>query len=165
VFTETAFARRLHSPTFKRGVETMISISLDELEMLNAWQAEGDKSRWCVQFPLMDSEEVSTLGAVYVELEPGESLPLHTDSRDEIVVLLSGTVEARIGDAIKEISANSMAFIPSMEPHTFRNVGLDVARVLGLFGGVDVVSTFEHDVMPIGKRVLGAPVEAESVLP
>jgi quercetin dioxygenase-like cupin family protein len=131
----------------------MLAIRLDQLELLELWQEQDSLQQWKAQFPLMGIPDTDSLGAVYFELPPDEGLPVHTDSRDEIVVLLSGAGEASVGDETGEIAAPAMVFIPEMVPHGFRNTGEDTIRALGIFAGAAVVSSFEHDVMPLGIRV------------
>ncbi|MEZ4571003.1 MAG: cupin domain-containing protein [Thermomicrobiales bacterium] len=50
-------------------------------------------------------------GMVYFEIEPGNELGLHTDSPDELLVILSGTARATIGDEVADLSAGSVAFV------------------------------------------------------
>ena len=133
----------------------MVAIQLDQLELFDAWY-EGEKGpRWRGQFPLMSSPEIQSFGAVYFELDPDESLPIHTDSKDEIVVLLEGSGEGRVGDETCTLSSNGFVFIPAMVEHGFTNTGSTPLKALGIFAGAHVVSTFEQEVQPIGVRVFG----------
>lgn len=131
----------------------MIAVQLNELELIEARQDQEPSHHWTVQFPLAGTPETSSLGSVYFEIEPGRALPTHTDSRDEIVVLISGHGEGTIGDETRELSAGGMVFIPAMAPHGFRNTGTEIVRALGIFAGADVVSEFEHVCQPFGIRV------------
>jgi quercetin dioxygenase-like cupin family protein len=133
----------------------MIAVQLDQLDLFHAWY-EGDSGpQWRAQFPTMGQEEMASLGTVYFELDPGEALPVHTDSKDEIVILLSGSGEGTVGDEVETLHAPGMVFIPALVPHWFRNTGNATLRAFGIFAGADVISTFEQDVMPIGVRVFG----------
>lgn len=131
----------------------MIAMQLNELELMDAWQEHNDTARVRVQFPFVGISDITSFGAVYFEIEPGNKLATHTDSQDEVVILLSGEGEGRIGDETRQLAAGGVVFIPAMEPHGFRNTGSETIRAFGLFAGPDVVSTFEHDVMPLGIRV------------
>lgn len=131
----------------------MIAKQLSELDLMEAWQEES--AMHCrVTFPLLGVPGTESLGSVYFEIDPGDELAAHTDSQDEIVVLLSGSGEGRIGDETAEVSAGGMVFIPAMAPHGFRNTGSETIRALGIFAGSNVVSTFEHELQPMGTRVV-----------
>ncbi|CAN5511472.1 hypothetical protein BH23CHL2_BH23CHL2_31200 [soil metagenome] len=131
----------------------MIAKQLNTLELFDAWQQEGHSPHWRVQFPLMGVSGTESLGSVYFEIDPGQALPIHTDSRDELVVLLSGSGEGTVGEATAEFSAGGIIFIPAMAPHGFRNTGADTIRAIGIFAGAAVISTFEHEVKPMGMTV------------
>lgn len=132
----------------------MISRDLNTLELMDAWQEEGDAPRWKVQFPLLGERGTESLGTVYFEIEPGEALSTHTDSHDEIVVLLGGSGEGTVGDESGTLSAGAMVFIPAMVPHGFRNTGTETLRALGIFAGADLVSEFEYEVKPLGLLII-----------
>lgn len=132
----------------------MISVDPQRLELVEFWHEEESQSRGRGGFPFIPFPETSSVGMVYFEIQPGDSLGLHTDSPDEVIVVLSGTAEATIGDETGVISAGSVAFIPSMAPHGFKNIGDDVLRCVGVFPDSDVESTFEYELQPFGTRVL-----------
>ena len=86
---------------------------------------------------------------VYFELEPGFELGNHTDSAEEIVYIVSGTVEATIGQKKDQTSSGDLGVIPVMEPHNFHNIGSDTARVIGFFSSPNVISTLEKAFLPL----------------
>lgn len=132
----------------------MIAFQLTALELMESWQDEDPAARVRATFPLVGVHETESLGVVYFEVEPGQALATHTDSKDEIVVLLSGSAEATVGDETGQLRAGGLAFIPAMAPHGFRNTGSETLRVAGIFAGSDVVSEFEHPLQPMGIKVL-----------
>jgi quercetin dioxygenase-like cupin family protein len=138
----------------------MSHVQLDQIEYLNAW-FEGDSGpQWRVQFPFQGESVSESFGSVAIELDPGEMLPIHMDSQDELVIVLAGTIEAVAGDIDTIIHSSGMLFIPATEPHGFRNIGESVARMVGVFTHPAVISTFGKPVMPLGQRILGAvPVD------
>jgi quercetin dioxygenase-like cupin family protein len=101
------------------------------------------------------------------ELDPGHELPVHTDSAEELLVVLNGIAEARVGDDVGTLETHEVALVPSMMPHALRNIGHEVLRVFGTFSSSTVVSTFEHPFEPGGPRVfvIGAPVPLAASLP
>lgn len=132
----------------------MIALQLDTLELLESWQDENPSGRTRATFPLVGVEGTETLGVVYFEIEPGNALPSHTDSQDEIVVILNGSGEGTIDDETAQMRAGALAFIPAMVPHGFRNTGTETLRCVGIFAGSNVVSTFEYLLQPMGLRTL-----------
>ena len=102
---------------------------------------------------------------VYFEIEPGCRLGTHTDSAEEILVILEGEAEVSLGEERGQLSAGEMALVPAMEPHGLRNAGEEKVRVAGFFSSNVVVSTFDRPMMPFGQRVVGTPpvLEEEEV--
>ena len=99
-------------------------------------------------------------------LEPGHRLGTHTDSAEEILLILEGEAEATVGDEQGLVSAGDMAVVPAMVPHALRNVGDETVRVVGFFSSNVIVSTFDQPMMPFGQRVVGTPpVLAEDEIP
>lgn len=131
----------------------MIAMKLSELEIGEFWHDE-DSCRGRGGFPLVGVPGTESVGMVYFEIDPGNSLGLHTDSPDEVVVILSGAALATIGDEQAEIGAGSVAFIPSMVPHGFESIGDEPLRVVGIFPESNVVSTFEYALQPWNSRVI-----------
>jgi quercetin dioxygenase-like cupin family protein len=80
---------------------------------------------------------------VYFELESGCELGNHTDSAEEFVYIADGTVEVTIGKEKNQISRGELGVVPVMEPHNFRNIGTNTAKVIGFFSSPNIVSTFE----------------------
>jgi quercetin dioxygenase-like cupin family protein len=132
----------------------MISFQLNELEIGDFWQEEDPNGRGKGGFPLTGVPGTESTGLVYFEIEPGKKLPLHTDSPDELIVVLSGTALATVGDEVGELPTGSIGFIPSMVPHGFESVGDETLRCVGVFPDSNVVTTFEYALQPFGTRVL-----------
>ena len=86
-----------------------------------------------VSFPLSSATGTASTATVLFELDPGAELGVHTDSAEELLVILQGTAEARVGDEVGRLEVNQVGLVPPMAPHGLRNVGADVLRVLGTF--------------------------------
>jgi quercetin dioxygenase-like cupin family protein len=132
----------------------MLSLQLNHQELVDFWHDEVPRARGKGGFPLNGAPGTESVGMVYFEIEPGDNLGLHTDSADEVIVVLAGTAIGTIGDESGVLSAGSIAFIPAMMPHGFENTGDDTLRCLGVFPDSKVVSTFEYALHPFGTRVL-----------
>ena len=113
-----------------------------------------------VSFPLHSATGTAGTATVLFELDPGAELPVHTDSAEELLIVVQGTGEARVGDDVARITKHDVALVPPMAPHGLRNIGDDVLRILGTFSSSTVVSTFEQPFEPGGPQVfvIGSPV-------
>jgi len=138
----------------------MIAFDLNDFEL--APTAPGLR----VGFPLDSSSGTASTATVLFELDPGHELAVHTDSAEELLVILQGVGEARVGDETARVEAGQVALVPPMAPHGIRNVGDDVLRVLGTFSASTVVSTFERPFQENGPDVvvIGSPVPTAAYL-
>lgn len=130
---------------------------LNRLELVDAWYDDDPAMRIRVNFPFFAATGTHSTAVVYFEIEPGQYLGTHTDSAEEILLVLAGTVEASLGVESGRLSAGQAALIPAMVPHGVRNVGAEVARCVGFFSAATVTSTFDQPMMPFGTAVVGTP--------
>ena len=135
----------------------MQTANLNTLDLIDAWFEDDPRMRVRVTFPFHAATGAEDSAAVYFEIAPGHYLGTHTDSAEEIVLILAGTVEAHLGDERGILAAGESVLIPAMMPHGVRNVGTETARCVGFFAAAAVESTFERPVMPFGERVVGTP--------
>ena len=143
----------------------MIAEKINELELMEVWYEDDPTMHVKVNFPFFLGTGTKSTAVVYFEIEPGHRLGTHTDSAEEILLVLEGTAEVSLGDEQGRLSAGEMALVPAMEPHGLRNAGEDTVRVAGFFSSNVVVSTFDQPMMPFGQRVVGTPpvLEEEEV--
>ena len=132
----------------------MIAFDLDDFEL--APMAPGLR----VSFPLHSATGTASTATVLFELDPGAELATHTDSAEELLIIVQGTAEARVGDEVGRLEMHQVGLVPPMAPHGLRNIGDDVLRVLGTFSASTVVSTFERPFEENGPQVvvIGSPV-------
>ena len=133
----------------------MFTFDLDDHELIPT----GPGLR--VSFPAHSATGTASTATVLFELDPGAELPLHTDSAEELLIVVQGTGEARVGDEVGRIGKHEVALVPPMAPHGLRNIGADVLRVFGTFSASTVVSTFDQPFEPGGPQVfvVGSPVQ------
>jgi len=133
----------------------MFTIDVDRQEL--APRAPG----LSVGFPMHSLTGAASSAAVLFELEPGAELPLHKDSAEELLLVMSGRAEARIGDEVGTLEQHEAALVPAMASHGLRNIGSEPLRVFGTFSASTVVATFEEPQGPEGLQVvvIGAPIE------
>jgi quercetin dioxygenase-like cupin family protein len=139
----------------------VVTIDLDGIELRTT--APGRR----VSFPLHSCVGSASTAAVYFELDSGAELPVHTDSAEELLIVLDGVAEARVGDEEERLERHQVALVPAMTPHGLRNVGAEILRVLGTFSSSTVVSTFEAPFEAGGPQVFifGAPLPIAAALP
>lgn len=104
-------------------------------------------------FPLNGSLGTERTAVVHFELAPGCALGTHTDSAEEVLLVLEGTVEVTVGEARDTLGAGTLALVPEMAPHNVRNVGSGPARVVGFFPSDHVTATFDEAFLPLRQRV------------
>ncbi len=143
----------------------MIAERIDQLELAEVWYENDPTMRLKVNFPFFLGTGTKSTAVVYFEIEPGHRLGNHTDSAEEILLVLEGEAEVSLGDEQGRLSAGELALVPAMVPHGLRNVGDETVRVVGFFSSNVVVSTFDQPMMPFNQRVVGTPpvLEEEQV--
>ncbi len=142
----------------------MYAIQTEELDLMAFSQRGRPGNVVRAGWPLYRDTGAANTAAVYFELDPGMELPRHTDSAEEVLVVLEGEIEAEIGGETGRVSAGGMALVPAQVPHGARNVGEGVARVAGLFSSNTIVAVFEEEFEGVGTRVVGTPPPAEVAL-
>lgn len=122
-----------------------------------------------VDFPLQSVHGSATFSAVLFEVDPGKALATHTDSAEEVLLVLAGEGEAHVGGATRGIRTGDVAVVPALAPHGVRNTGDTTLRVIGFFSSSTVMSTFEHGIGPDGQQIVswgaGRPIFAAAEEP
>jgi quercetin dioxygenase-like cupin family protein len=142
----------------------MLTANLNNLDLHETW-VENDPNQHCRSaFPVAGPLGTENSTTVYFELAPGDNLGRHTDSAEEVLLILAGTVEVTVGDERVRLSANEIAIAPTMVPHDLRNVGEGTARVLGFFGSPHLVATFDNVWQPNNSRIVDTEVVFSQVV-
>jgi len=131
----------------------MIAVNLRQLNMQEEWSEHDPSERLRSAFALHKGMGSEHAAVVYFELESGGAVGTHTDSIEEVVLVLEGTVQIRLGNEEGMLSSGEFALVPAMVPHSVRNIGTGTARGIGFFAGAQVVSTFKQPLQPSGLRV------------
>lgn len=129
-----------------------------------ALQAQEMGGGLSATFPFSSATGTADTAAVYMVIEPGGALPEHTDSAEEWLLVLEGTVEAAVGDETGILEAGQLALVPAIVPHGARNIGEGPARILGFFGASTNVAHFSDELAP-GVRTLVVGAEPGVALP
>ncbi|MDX6550246.1 MAG: hypothetical protein QOJ31_930 [Gaiellales bacterium] len=130
---------------------------LQDMDLIDVWSDSDPIRRMRVTFPVSSMTGAASSSAVYFEVEPGDHIGTHTDSAEEIVVVLGGCGEGIVGEDTCPLAAGGLTLIPAGVPHDVRNTGTEPLRVLGFFSSATVVSVFDDPLAPIGRRVAGTP--------
>jgi quercetin dioxygenase-like cupin family protein len=153
--------------TEREGVRGLRAVAIDRFEGMDVWEEGDERARLRGYFPLSpgtpNASDVAgeELMIVSMEIGPGDYLPSHTDSNEELLLVLAGRVEASVGDEPVEIASGECAVVPEMVPHSLRNVGDGPARVVGFFPNDELTATFEKPLMPFGTNVVTVGSDAE----
>lgn len=133
----------------------MITTNVNTIE-LTEFTGKNNAEHSCrATFPLLGAHGLEACATVYFELEPGKRLGRHTDSAEEILLILEGTVEVTVGDETGTLGQGALAVAPKMVPHDLRNVGKGKAKVLGFFGGANnIVATFDETWLPTNSNIV-----------
>ena len=85
-------------------------------------------SRWAFA-----ADPEAALAVVVEEIAPGDRIPLHRHTIDEVLIYESGEGEVVLGDTRENVSAGSIAFVPAGVAHATVNTGRDAIRVRAVF--------------------------------
>jgi quercetin dioxygenase-like cupin family protein len=151
--------------TFKLKGEKMITADLNNVELAEFIGKDKPSQHCRASFPIMEAIGSKNSTVVYFELDEGKNLGQHTDSEEEILFIIEGTVEVKIGDERQMVSAGSIALVPTMVPHDLKNVGEGKARVAGFFGSKNIVATFDVAWMPYDSHVVDTAELAKQQAP
>jgi quercetin dioxygenase-like cupin family protein len=130
-----------------------------DTELLAAHHAGDEDNVVRAAWPVHEGTGARSTAAVYFELAPGTRLGTHTDSAEEVLVVLEGEVDITVGDERARARAGSLAVVPAEMPHDVAAVD-GPAKVAGVFSANTIVSVFEATWEPYGTRVLGTPPPA-----
>ena len=140
----------------------MFTASTPDLDLLEAYIDSDPRGRVFPAFPVSCATGAEHTAVVYFEVQPGDYLPTHTDSAEEILYIVAGEGEARLGDERGLVRAGDLAVIPAMVPHGITNTGDELLKVVGFFCESEIVSTFVEPLQPMGQATvtIGEPVAA-----
>ena len=97
---------------------------------------------------------------VYLEVDAGMRIPLHTHTADEVFVVLQGNGIVTAGDEQWEASAGALVVAPAFSRHGWENTGTETLKLVGFFGANVLVTAFDEPVAPFGVATFTTPVGA-----
>lgn len=137
----------------------MHTVNTREMDLMEGWFDDDLSVHFRANFALHRDNGATDSSAVVIELEPGWALGEHTDSPEEILLVMEGTVELIVDDERRVAGPATVAVVPAGVPHGIRNAGETTARIIGFFPEPTVTATFAEPIRPLGERTLvfGAP--------
>ena len=78
-------------------------VAFDALELRDAWLDSDSSARWRLNVALSEITGTESCSLIYFELDPGCRLARHTDSAEEIVLVLTGSAIARLAERELEV--------------------------------------------------------------
>jgi quercetin dioxygenase-like cupin family protein len=141
----------------------METVQTQQLDLIPAHHREDEANVVRAAWPVHRGTGARSSAAVLFELDPGVRLGRHTDSAEEILVVLAGDVDVVVDDERRRVTAGGIVVVPAEVPHDVIGVGDATARVTGIFSSSTIVSVFDDEWVPYGTRVLGTPPPAEAV--
>jgi quercetin dioxygenase-like cupin family protein len=139
----------------------MQAIQADNVELTTAHHRSNERNVVRAAWPIHRGTGARSTATVLFELASGMHLGTHTDSAEEVLVVLQGEVDVVVGDERRRLAAHGMAVVPAGMPHDVIAAGPQPARVLGVFPSNTIVSVFDDEWAPFSTRVLGTPPPAE----
>ena len=94
----------------------MYAIDLDSLELRDVVSELEPDRRARVAFPHHSAVGNASTATVYFELEPGSRVGAHTDSAEELLLILEGEAETTVGQERARAGAGTLLTVPAMEP-------------------------------------------------
>jgi quercetin dioxygenase-like cupin family protein len=89
----------------------------------------------------MIADRATGAGAVstgIVELEPGSRVPLHYHLVEEAIMVVAGQGEAVLANDVVPVDAGMTVLAPAGTPHSLRNTGDSVLRLVIAYPAVEV---------------------------
>jgi mannose-6-phosphate isomerase-like protein (cupin superfamily) len=138
----------------------MQAIDIASLELIEFESALDPTRRIRATFPISSATGTAASCCVYFELDPGNHVGVHTDSSEELLVILEGSGEALLGEETAPVREGQVVVVPASVRHDVTNTGGGPLRVLGTFAGSTSVAVFEEAIAPGGPQVfvIGAPM-------
>jgi quercetin dioxygenase-like cupin family protein len=136
-----------------KGEATLLTASTTQLELNEAWIDSDPRGRVHPAFPINKFTGAQDTAVVFFQVEPGEYLPTHTDSAEEVLYIVAGEGEAQVGDERGRVRAGDLAVIPAMAPHGIANTGDEPLKVVGFFCEAEVKSDFVEPIQPMDSAV------------
>ncbi len=130
----------------------MHTVHPSDVELADAWIDGDQHACWRSAAVSGPGTGAAASGASLLEVPRSCRLPRHTDTAEEVIVVLAGEAEVEVGGETRRLREGSMVLVPEFVPHEVRNAGDGALRFLAIYAASDVVTTYERPVQPDGGR-------------
>jgi quercetin dioxygenase-like cupin family protein len=135
----------------------MISVNVNELQLVEGWVEDEPSTRGRFDFPIHAGVGATSTAVIYFEIAPGERIPWHVHTAEEILFVVGGEAEGEVGNERGRLSAGALVLVPAHLRHRVTNAGTDTLRAVGFFSSAAVTTTLDDEIVPLGTRVLPIP--------
>ena len=135
----------------------MITTSIEGRELIEGWVDEDPSIRYRFDFALHADTGCESTAVVYFEIEPGRALATHTDSAEEVILVLDGEGVATVGDERVAVRSGDLALVPALVPHGMEATGERTLRCVGFFSAATLEHVFGQVQQPLGVSVVHTP--------
>ncbi len=137
--------------------ELLTAPRLDELALADFSVGDDPTAEARIALPI-SAENESPNTVVYLEVDPGKRIALHTHTAEEVFVVLQGTGVVTAGDQQWSASAGAIAVAPAFAKHGWENTGSETLRLVGFFGANVIINEFDEPVAPFGVATFVTPL-------
>ena len=130
----------------------MFAVQLNEVELEESWVEDQADARWRTATVHGPGTGAGASGSSLLEVPAGCMLARHTDSAEELIVVLAGEGEVVVDGEPGRVAVGGLALVPKDVPHEVRNIGEGPLRFLALYAESEVTTTYETGVQPGGDR-------------
>ena len=121
-------------------------------ELSDAWIEGAVRARWRSAPGHSAETGARASGSSLLEVDAGCLLPRHTDSAEELIVVVEGVAEVTVAEETSTAAQGAIALVPAGVPHHVRNAGDEILRFWAVYASTDVTTTYEEPVQPSGER-------------
>lgn len=81
---------------------------------------------------------VDGLAVIEEAIGIGDRIPLHTHDVDEVIAILDGAGQARLGEGSRQVGPGSVVFVPANVAHGTSNTGTSPLLILAVFPSTSI---------------------------
>lgn len=81
---------------------------------------------------------VESMSLLFEQMAPGDRIPLHTHTIDEVIVIDGGEGEVTLGNEARIVGPGAVVFIPAGTPHRTRNRSEHVLHLHAVFPSQEI---------------------------
>lgn len=80
-----------------------------------------------------DGKYVNGLMVLFERMAPGDRIPLHVHTIEELIIIDEGMAEVTLNQERRTVGPGAVVFIPAGVPHGTRNLGAEVLQMHAVF--------------------------------